>query len=145
MDVGLIWFKADGNLQAIDTAFDVALLQQGFAELVLSIGGVRSFLNDFPHQLQAALGLLLGQQNKGEMIFCFKIFWVQRKFILELACCLGQPAGFKIDQPAVEMSQTNFAVERDGGAQFRERFVDVASLIMSLTQKYVQLRSFVTD
>src|SRR6185369_8237324 len=60
MNVRLIRLEFRGGFEVRYAAGDVALLQQRLAEFVIRVGVSRLLLNDFTHQLDAALSLLLG-------------------------------------------------------------------------------------
>src|SRR6266567_8475651 len=69
MDIGSIRLELQRNLQLVYCSFDVTQRQQSLAEFIVRVGIIGFAGNYFPHQLNAAIGFLIRQEDKTEMIF----------------------------------------------------------------------------
>src|SRR4051812_35312248 len=67
MDVELVRLELDRKLKAGHRAFDIALLQQRLAQLVMRLAITRLELRDLAHQLNAPVDFLARQQGEAEV------------------------------------------------------------------------------
>src|SRR5215212_4094264 len=103
----------------------------------MGIGKIGTLANNFSHQRDPSLRLLLGQYNECQMIFCLQVIWIYSQLTLKLTSSILELPCFEMNQARVKMGQSNFVVQRERRLQLFERFHNVATFVMRLAKQNV--------
>ena len=86
-------------------------MDQGFAKFVIGVCEVRLDLDNFPHDLEAGGGLLLGEQNETQMVLGLEVAGTQGQLTFKFLRRLVKLSGLEINQSRIVMNHRNFAIE----------------------------------